>query len=130
MSSRGACPQRLRFPASRRLRRKIDFDSAYARGRRLGDRFFAVIASPNEAGAARLGLTVATKTAGNSVERNRLRRLIRESFRLRQHELPCLDLVVSARQPARGMHNAQLRASLNGLWDRVVKEQCAPSPKS
>ena len=130
MSSRGACAQRLRFPAWRRLRRKTDFDSAYARGRRLGDRFFVLLASPNETGAARLGLAVATKVAGNSVERNRLRRLIRESFRLRQHELPCLDLIVSARSPARSMRNAELRASLNGLWDRVVRDPCASSPKS
>ena len=129
MSSGGARLGRLRFPASRRLRRRIEFDSVYARGQRLGDRFFSVTASPNQAGAARLGLAVARKVAGSSVERNRLRRLIRESFRLRQHELPCLDLVVSARPPARSVGNVELRASLDVLWDRV-KEQCVSSPKS
>ena len=129
MSSPGVRPQRLRFPAVLRLRRKRDFDSVYARGRRVGDRFFALTASPNEAGLARLGLAVATKAAGSSVERNRLRRLIRETFRLRQHELPCVDVVVSARPPARGSGNIELRASLNGLWDRL-RQQCASSPKS
>ena len=96
-------------------------------GRRFGDSFFAVTASANEGGGARLGLAVAVKAAGSSVERNRLRRLIRETFRLRQHELPSVDLVVSARAQARGARNAELRASLNGLWDRV-KAQCAASP--
>jgi ribonuclease P protein component len=129
VSSRGVRLGRLRFPAQRRLRRKSEFDAVYAQGRRVSDRFFAVTASPNGAEGARLGLAVAVKAAGSSVERNRLRRLIRESFRLCQHELPCFDLVVSARAQARGTRNVELRASLTGLWDRV-KEQCGSSPKS
>jgi ribonuclease P protein component len=126
VSSRGVGLERLGFPAQRRLRRKSDFESVYARGRRFGDGFFAVTVSPNQTGGARLGLAVATKAAGNSVQRNRLRRIIRESFRLRQHQLPAVDAVVSARTAARAARNAELRASLNGLWD-TVKEQCAPS---
>jgi ribonuclease P protein component len=119
----------LGFPAQRRLRRKSEFDYVHAHGRRVSDSFFTATASPNEAGGARLGLAVASKAAGGSVGRNRLRRLIRETFRLRQHELPCVDIVVSARAQARAARNEQLRASLNRLWDRV-KDQCASSPKS
>lgn len=129
MPSRGAGLERLRHPPPRRLRRKSDFEAVYARGRRFGDGFFAVTVRPNEAGGARLGLAVATKAAGNSVERNRVRRVIRETFRLRQHDLPPVDLVVSARGSVRGARNDQLRASLNTLWDRV-KEQCASLPRS
>jgi len=88
---------RLTLPAQRRLRRKSDFEAAYARGRRFGNGFFAVTARPNDIGGPRLGLAVSVKNAGNSVERNRLRRTIRESFRLHQHELPPVDVVVSAR---------------------------------
>jgi ribonuclease P protein component len=118
--------ERLGFPAHRRLRRKSEFDSVYARGRRVGDSFFAATASPNEAAGARLGLAVASKAAGGSVGRNRLRRLIRETFRLRQHELPCVDIVVSARPQARTARNEQLRASLNRLWDRVKELRVQP----
>ena len=126
VSSRGVALERLTLPAQRRLRRKSDFESVHARGRRLGDGFFAVAASPNATGAARLGLAVAVKAAGSSVERNRLRRLIRETFRLRQHRMPAMDLVVSARAQARAVRNDVLRASLNALWDRVI-ELCASS---
>ena len=122
-------PGRLTLPARLRLRRKKDFDAAYARGRRMGDGFFAVTATHNDAGAARLGMAVAVRTAGNAVARNRLRRIIRESFRVHQHELPALDIVVSARPPARSAAAAALHASLAALWKRVG-EQCATSRPS
>jgi ribonuclease P protein component len=120
--------ERLTFPAARRLRRKWEFDQLYGRGKRLGNRHFGMTVHPNTLGLARLGLAVASKPFGGSVPRNRIRRLIRESFRLRQHELPCVDMVISARPPARQASPAELRASLDGLWDKV-KVQCAPSPQ-
>jgi ribonuclease P protein component len=112
---------RLTLPAQRRLRRKSDFDAAYARGRRLGDGFFTVIALRNDWGAPRLGLAVAVRAAGGAVPRNRLRRLIRESFRLHQASLPALDLVVSARPPARNAAPGALRASLAALWSKAAE---------
>jgi ribonuclease P protein component len=115
---------RLTHPAQRRLRRKSDFEAAYARGRRFGNGFFAVTAMPNDIGGPRLGLAVSVKNAGSSVERNRIRRTIRESFRLHQHELPPVDLVVSARARARDAAGIELRASLLALWQKVI-EQCA-----
>ena len=120
---------RLTLPAQRRLRRKSDFEAAYARGRRFGNGFFAVIATPNDIGGPRLGLAVSVRIAGNSVERNRLRRTIRESFRLHQHDLPPVDLVVSVRGRARDAASAELRASLSVLWKKVT-EQCATSSRS
>ena len=112
---------RLTLPAQRRLRRKSDFDAAYARGRRLGDGFFTVIALANDVGAPRLGLAVAVRAAGGGVARNRLRRLIRESFRLQQAALPALDLVVSVRPRARAATAQELRASLAALWLKVAE---------
>jgi ribonuclease P protein component len=80
----------------------------------------------NNQNGPRLGLAVSIKVAGNAVERNRIRRTVRESFRLHQHELPAVDLVVSARSRARGAAGGELRASLQALWSEVVK-QCAIS---
>lgn len=118
--------ERLTFPAARRVRRKWEFDQLYACGKRLGNHHFGITVMANALGLARLGLAVASKPFGGSVPRNRIRRLIRESFRLRQHELPDVDLVVSARPRAKDASAAELRASLDGLWDKV-KVQCAPS---
>lgn len=111
--------QRLTHSQERRLRKKREFDAVYAHGRRFGNSFFGVTTHVNEKGWPRLGLAVAVKTAGNAVERNRIRRVIREFFRLHQHEIPALDLVVSARLRARGADSAQLRAQLEPLWQEV-----------
>ncbi|HUA90410.1 MAG TPA: ribonuclease P protein component [Steroidobacteraceae bacterium] len=113
-------PGRLTLPAQLRLRRKSDFDAAYARGRRISDGFFTVIATANELGAPRLGLAVAVRAAGGAVARNRLRRIIRESFRLNQRTLPALDLVVSVRPRASAVPARELRESLAALWRRLA----------
>jgi ribonuclease P protein component len=124
VASPGAARECLTLPAERRIRHKAQFDAVYAQGRRFGDAFFAVIACANELDGPRLGLAIAAKAAGNSVQRNRIRRIIRESFRLRQHALPPVDLVVSARSRVRDAANAELRASLEALWVEVTR-RCA-----
>lgn len=121
-----ATERRLRFEPQKRLRSKPQFDAVYASGRRIDDRFFALRVKPNGLDHPRLGLAVAVKTAGNAVRRNRLRRLVRESFRLAQAELPAADIVVAAKFPAAGAPPAALRASLATLWQRVAAT-CASS---
>ena len=121
--------ERLTLPARLRLRRKRDFDATYARGRRFGDGLFAVTVTGNDQGAPRLGTAISVRTAGGAVGRNRLRRIIRESFRLNQHSLPPVDLVVSARNVAIKAPPAALHASLAGLWKKIG-EQCGTSRSS
>jgi len=119
---------RYTLPAQRRIRRKLDFVAIKTRGQRFGNALFGITMRGNLANGPRLGLAVSVKVAGTGVERNRIRRAIRESFRLNQHELPAADLVVSARSGARGASGGELRASLQALWSEVVK-RCATSQK-
>jgi ribonuclease P protein component len=95
----------------------------------MGNGFFAVTARQNNEGQPRLGMAVASKLAGGSVERNRIRRVVRESFRLNQLQLPAVDIVVSARPRSRGATNTELRASIEELWGKV-RQQCASLPSS
>ncbi|HUA89034.1 MAG TPA: ribonuclease P protein component [Steroidobacteraceae bacterium] len=122
-------PGRLTLPAQLRLRRKREFDAAYARGRRMGDGLFAVTVCANTIGSPRLGLAVAVRAAGGGVGRNRIRRIVRESFRVHQHELPPVDLVVSVRPKAGTAARAELHASLEGLWKKIA-HACADSRPS
>jgi ribonuclease P protein component len=85
-----------------------------------------VIARPNGLGHPRLGLAVGVKSAGNAVNRNRIKRVVRESFRRQQGELPAIDIVVNARAAAGKATNAQMVASLVVLWARIG-ERCARS---
>jgi ribonuclease P protein component len=58
---------------------------------------------------------------GSAVARNRLRRMIRESFRVHQSLIRSCDIVIGIRTAARGAAAATLRASLEQLWQRLGK---------
>lgn len=122
-------PARFGFPKERRLRRPSEFEAVHGEGRRFADGFFTVTLRPNGRATPRLGLAVSLKATGNAVARNRVRRLARESFRVHQHSLPAVDVVVAARPRVREASARDLRASLAGLWKRIAK-QCAPSSAS
>ena len=89
--SRHASP-RHGFGKQLRLLRSAEFDATFATKCSAADGVLIVYASPNEIGHPRLGLVVSRKV-GNAVRRNRWKRLIREAFRLAQHDLPAVDLV-------------------------------------
>jgi ribonuclease P protein component len=109
-----------RFPPQRRLRRPAEFKRAYAHGRRLGNEFFTVNAVPNGLASARLGMSVAARNLKAAVARNRIRRLIRESFRTHQAHLPALDLVIGVRAAVLEADNARIRERLAALWHKIA----------
>ncbi len=117
----GVSAPSLRFPPARRLRKPGDFKRVYAGGRRSGNEYFTVNTQRNEFNAARLGMSVAVRALGGAVERNRMRRVIRESFRLNQSMLPPMDIIIGVRPAARAAEPARLRASLERIWQKLVE---------
>ncbi len=111
------------------MRRKSEFDAVYRRGQRLSDSLFTVAYLVNSLGHPRLGLAIAARVAGDAVDRNRIRRVVRESFRLAQGALPSADFVIGARSGIGAADNRRLRGSLDGLWRRV-QQSCAKSSKA
>jgi ribonuclease P protein component len=87
---------------------------------------FAILARDSGFSHPRLGLSVAARLIGTAVSRNRIKRVVRESFRLHQHELPNVDIVVNARAGAKSASNVELRSSLERHW-QTVKKKCARS---
>ncbi|MDT8409040.1 MAG: ribonuclease P protein component [Wenzhouxiangellaceae bacterium] len=66
----------------------------------------------------RIGLAIAKRVARRAVDRNRIRRQARETFRLHRHHLPAEDFVVLAKPAAADADKPQLRQALNQLWNR------------
>jgi ribonuclease P protein component len=116
-----SAPPRQRFLRSQRLLTSAAFDAVYKRRVRVVDDCFSINGAPNTVGHARLGLSIGAKAVGNSVARNRVKRVVRESFRHIAPQLGAIDVVVGARNGARTAHNAQLRESLDVLWKKIQK---------
>lgn len=74
---------------------------------------------------ARLGLVVAKKHLKRAVDRNRFKRVARDSFRLNQHALEGLDCVVLARSGVRNIDlaNNELRDSLTDAWAYILRKR-------
>jgi ribonuclease P protein component len=107
------------------LHRPAEFREVKRRGRKFADAFFSLSVLANHETYPRLGLSIATRTFGTAVARNRIKRLTRESFRLNQHSLPPVDVTVSAREAAREATLSDLRASLDKHW-KSIAERCLP----
>jgi ribonuclease P protein component len=98
----------VRFGKASRLRLRREFLAVQERGRRLANGEYAVLALPHGGSFARLGVTVSSKVA-NAVNRNRVKRWVRQAFREVAAELPPHDLLVIARRgaPAGGLDAAR-----------------------
>ena len=120
---------RLTSPSSYRLKRRPQFTSCFDRGRRFFSKSFSLFVLEREdaGGTWRLGLTVSRKV-GKSVRRNRIKRLVREFFRLHQHDFSLrADIVVV---PKRGisadtMSFALVASELGPLMAKIVSRATA-----
>lgn len=77
----------LSFPPQMRLRKKREFDYVFLQANRFHSFSLICFVAQNQVGFNRLGLSV-SKKQGNAVRRNYLKRLLREAFRLNQHQFP------------------------------------------
>ena len=65
---------------------------------------------------------MARKHVRRAIDRNRIKRLVRESFRHRQHEIPDLDVIVLARPGIGTLDNQQLYQQLDRLWGKLSRQ--------
>jgi ribonuclease P protein component len=82
-----------------RLIKTDDFSSVFNFRKRISGRFLAIHYQQNQLGWARLGLIVGKKTARLAVNRNYMKRVLRELFRKQQSQLQSVDLVVRTQKP-------------------------------
>ena len=115
------------LPRDARLRRPGDFAALRTSSGRAGGRCFHMRYRDNDLGHARLGLAISKRVSKRAVERNRIKRLLRESFRRVRHQLPAVDMMVMAREQAAGVPGPQLLTELDGLWKKLLAGHAATS---
>ena len=109
---------KLAFPRELRLLTPSQFTFVFQQPQRAGTPQITILGRLNSLGHPRIGLTVAKKNVRRAHERNRIRRLARESFRLRRHELPAKCFVVVAKKRVADLDNRALSEALEKLWRR------------
>jgi ribonuclease P protein component len=135
------------FPPSVRVRTPKQYQATFSQGRRISAALFRLHVRPAEAATidttqlpaqredsvsgrdvrademeskvARLGISVSKRVAAHAVERNRIKRIARDSFRRCRLQLPAGDYVLLAQRDAAGASSEALRAALASLWQRA-----------
>lgn len=93
---------------------------------KVNDRYLTLLAVTNGLEFPRLGLAISRKVVRTAVARNRIKRQIRESFRLCQAALGALDIVAIGRPGVARAKNRELAPAVEKLWNQLAKK-CAVS---
>jgi ribonuclease P protein component len=112
------------FNRESRLLTPDHFQSVFKKPIRFGSSHFTILITPSNlpddsTKSNRLGLAIAKKRVKLAVQRNRIKRIIRESFRLNQHELPAIDMVVMVKSGIDKLDNKEINQQLSKIWRKI-----------
>lgn len=109
------------FDKSKRLLTSKDFTAVFEGARfRVSHRHFLLLARPTDAGHPRLGLVVGKKNARLATRRNRIKRVVRETFRHRIGCLDSLDIVFLVRKGFDNLPPAEQTRLLEQSWRKLA----------
>ncbi len=108
------------FLSKHHIRQPSEFDTVFKRGKRLVDACFAFCYLGTERSHPRLGMVVSKRNCPLAVDRNGIKRAIREQFRFNRHALSHIDLVVMLRSSPKKMSNQELRSCLEKLFSLLI----------
>ncbi len=115
----------MKFSRQFRLLKPAEFKLVFQKPIRSGDNYFRILARTNEIQHHRLGMAVSKKACARAVGRNRIKRLVRESFRARlagSASDNTLDFVVLPTMAAANQSNKALDESLSAHWQRLTRK--------
>lgn len=111
------------YPRESRLLTGADFKRVFDKAiYKVSDQNLLILARPSQTDQPRLGFVISKKNVRLAVNRNRVKRIIRESFRLNRHELPACDLVILARKGIDQLENEAIHRLISKSWSRLSKK--------
>ncbi len=111
------------FSKSFRLLNASDYQSVFNDAPfRASHQHLLILSRSNQTQTPRLGLVIAKKHIRLAVQRNRIKRILRETFRQNQQQLGGIDAVVLARAGLDKLDNQQLHKLFNKQWGRIIKK--------
>jgi ribonuclease P protein component len=111
------------FPKSIRLLNAKDYSNVFSSvDIKLSTQFFTCLAKKHSSDSPRLGIIVAKKNVRLAVSRNRIKRLLRESFRTHKHEIPAYDIVMLAKHTSNQADAEKLSKELQYVWRKLKQK--------
>jgi ribonuclease P protein component len=106
-----------------RILKRREFTALSETGQRVQNEQFIALFAPNRRGRSRIGITV-TKKVGPAVKRNRIKRIVREYFRLNRHKLVGnWDINLIAKRHIADISSEQTNRSLQNIFERILSHE-------
>jgi ribonuclease P protein component len=111
------------FPRQYRLVTQAEYKALFNQSNKVSYRFLTILYKKNNNLYGRIGLIVGKRVAKKAVTRNKIKRVIRESFRFQQQKLSGIDLIVIARKQCDKLSKQKLREGIDQLWEKLLMLQ-------
>jgi len=110
------------FCRNQKLLTADNYKHVFSKSQRFGNKSFTVLARENDLGHPRLGLAISKKSAKRAVDRNRIKRIFRESFRLHQHKLPNVDIIAMCKSDVLSLDKQEMHKQIETQWRFMQKK--------
>ena len=112
-----------KFPRAARLLNSKQFQSVFDQvTHKASNNNLLLLSSLNGLDTSRVGLIISKKKLKRAVDRNRVKRIARESFRYQQNQLVGLDIIVLSRNDLAALNNTELRNIFDRLWLKLIRK--------
>lgn len=110
------------FTKAQRLLQAAEFKQVFDQRQSQHNAYFGAYVARNTLNHARVGLVVSKKVSKKAVVRNKIKRLVRESFRQQQATFGSIDIVIVAKMPLADLATDALSTKLQPLWSKAIKQ--------